>query len=176
VAFLLRFSGGAFVFTFAYLDKSKKDEFLPILFDIFHNNMSAILPSEALKESGRAEFVCEISRALEKEPRKIILCYCKGELAGFLMYYTNQNLLMIEELQLISKYRKTMLFYRLCRFLMANLPENIEKIEAFAHKQNESSISLQLKLGMKIIEDESNEFVHLKGNANEIRKHFVRQR
>ncbi len=162
------------MFRFDYLDKSKKDEILPTLFDIFYENMFAIAPSELPLEDEKNEFVCEISRALEKEPRKIILCYCKGELAGFLMYYTNQNLLMIEELQLISKYQKTMLFYRLCKFLIANLPENIEKVESFAHRQNANSLSLQASLGMQLIECESPLFHHLRGDAKAIVKRFER--
>ena len=162
------------MFTFVYLDKSQKNEILPALFDIFHANMGAIVPSELPLEDEKNEFVCEISSALEKEPRKIILCYCKGELAGFLMYYTNQNLLMIEELQLISKYQKSMLFYRLCAFLIANLPENIEKIESFAHRQNANSLSLQASLGMQLIECESPLFYHLRGDAKAIAKRFER--
>ena len=162
------------MFTFVYLDKSKKDAILPILFDVFHANMGEIAPSELSLEDEKKEFVCEISQALEKEPRKIILSYCKDELVGFLMYYTNQNLLMIEELQLIPKYQKTMLFYRLCKYLIANLPENIERIESFAHRGNVHSLSLQAKFGMEIIECDNPLFSHLQGDAKVISKRFER--
>ena len=162
------------MYAFVYLDKSKKNEILPILFDLLYANMSLIAPSNSSYETERREFLTEVSSALEKEPRKIILCYCKGELAGFLMYYTRDTLLMIEEVQLKKQYQNTMLFFRLCRYLIANLPENIEKIESFVHRENANSLSLQATLGMEIIRCENPLFHHLQGDAQAIAKRFER--
>ena len=162
------------MYAFVYLDKSKKNEILPILFDLLYANMSLIAPSNSSYETERREFLTEVSSALEKEPRKIILCHCKDELAGFLMYYTRENLLMIEEIQLKKEYQKTMAFYRLCSFLATNLPEGIERIESFVHKENVYSLSLQAKLGMKKIDTENPKLYHLCGDAKIIRTRFER--
>ena len=162
------------MFKFSYLDKSQKNEILPMLFDIFYDNMSIIVQGISSYESERSEFLSEVSHALEKEPRKIILCHCKGELAGFLMYYTRENLLMIEEVQLKKEHQKTMAFYRLCAFLVANLPKGIENIESFVHKENSNSLSIQAKLGMEIIDSKNPKFHHLQGDANKIRYRFER--
>ena len=162
------------MYAFVYLDKSKKNEILPILFDLLYANMSLIAPSNSSYETERREFLTEVSSALEKEPRKIILCCCKGELAGFLMYYTRDALVMIEEVQLKKQYQNTMLFFRLCSFLAAELPESIEQIESFVHKENVYSLSLQTSLGMRIIGTENSKLYHLCGDAKIIRNRFER--
>ena len=79
--------------TFTHLTKSEKDAFLPLLFDIFYNNTTELAPSEKSYDSQRDEWLSEVSPALDKEPRKVILCYYEDELAGFLMYY--QRLVMV---------------------------------------------------------------------------------
>jgi hypothetical protein len=160
------------MYTFVYLDKSQKNEILPVLFDILYANMSIIAPSDLPYETERSEFLTEVSSGLEKEPRKIILCYCKGEIVGFLMYYTREALLMIEEVQLKKEHQKTMLFFRLCCFLAEKLPTSIELLESFVHKQNISSLSLQTKLGMKIIDTPNQKLYHLRGDAKSIYKRF----
>ena len=153
------------MFNFTYLDKARKTEYLPLLFDILYSNMREIAPSGLAYELEKAEFENEVGSALEKEPRQIILCFCKDELAGFLMFYTRENIIMIEELQLIKKYQRTRLLYLLCKYMIEILPQSIEFIESFAHKSNRNSISLQEKLGMEIIESISEELFHLRGSA-----------
>lgn len=149
------------MFKFSYLDKCKKTEYLPLLFDILYSNMKDIAPSEFSKN----EFLHEVGSALEKEPRKIVLCYCGNELAGFLMYYTRENMIMVEELQLTKKYQRTRLLYQLCKFMIKILPRNIEYIESFVDKRNTASLSLQVWLGMAIVEEVNNNLIHLRGNA-----------
>ncbi|MBR2381415.1 MAG: hypothetical protein IKA84_02850 [Clostridia bacterium] len=162
------------MYNFEYLDKSKKHDILPLLFDIIYENLKEIAPSDLSYDEEKAEFINEVGIALEKEPRKMILCYCKGELAGFLMYYTRENLLMVEEVQIIGKHQKTMAFYRLCSFLLSNLPENIETIEAFADIRNVPSIRLQKSLGMRKTESHDLQLYHFVGDAKKIRKRFER--
>lgn len=52
------------------------------------------------------------------------------------------------------------------------LPTNVEYIEAFADKQNINSQNLMKKLGM-IFTDSSYEFVHLRGEAEQIINRFI---
>lgn len=147
--------------TFVYLDKSKKNEYLPCLFDILYSNMKEISPIGFDK----AEFISEVGSALEKDPRKILLLYEGKTLAGFLMYYTRENMIMIEELQLVKKYQRTRALYHLCKYMIEALPESIEYIESFVHKDNANSISLQNWLGMTEIEKVNENLLHLRGDT-----------
>lgn len=162
------------MYDFVYLDKSKKNDILPALFDIIYKNLNEIAQSDKSFEDEREEFINEVGLALEKEARKMILCYLEGELVGFLMYYVRENMLMIEEVQLKEEHQKTMAFYRLCKFLMSNLPESIETVEAYADIRNVNSIKLQKNLGMRKTDSEDLQMYHFVGDAQKIRNRFKR--
>lgn len=149
------------MFHFIYLDKNKKTEYLPLLFDILYSNMKDIAPIEFIKE----EFIQEVGTALEKEPRKIVILYHGDELAGFLMYYTRENMIMIEELQIVKKYQRTKLLYQLCKFMISILPENIAIIESFVDKRNSNSLSLQSWLEMKAVESVNDNLLKMRGST-----------
>ena len=160
---------------FKELNKSEKNTFIPLLFDIFYNNTTELAPSEKSYEQQRDEWMSEVSPALDKEPRKIILCYSEGEIAGFVMYYTRSELLMVEELQLKKKFQRTRMFYFLCKHLMSILPSDISIVEAYALKNNLNSQGIMQYLGMDFVPHES-EFplVHLRGSAQKIKERFLR--
>ena len=160
---------------FIELNKSEKSSFLPLLFDIFYNNTAELAPSEKSYDSQRDEWLSEVSPALDKEPRKVILCYYDGELAGFLMYYTRGELLMVEELQLKKKFQRTRAFYMLCKYFISVLPREIATVEAYALKNNFNSQGIMQYLGMEFVSHES-EFplVHLRGSAEKIKARFCR--
>jgi hypothetical protein len=105
----------------------------------------------------------------------VILCYYEGELAGFLMYYTRGELLMVEELQLKKKFQRTRMFYFLCKHLMSILPSDISIVEAYALKNNLNSQGIMQYLGMDFVPHES-EFplVHLRGSVEKIKERFLR--
>lgn len=157
--------------TFTYLDKTQKERWLPVLFDLFYDNMHHIAPSELPYEQEKKQWLTEVSPALEKAPRQIILCFADDALAGYVQYYTNGNLLMIEEIQTQKPYQRTTLFYGLCKHLVKMLPAGLETVEAFAVKQNLHSRKLMEKLGMMQIGENSN-FVHLRGSVQRIRRIF----
>ena len=160
---------------FKYLNKSEKNTFLPLLFDIFYNNTVELAPSEKSYDSQRDEWLSEVSPALDKEPRKAILCYCEDELAGFLMYYTRGELLMVEELQLKKKFQRTRMFYFLCKHLMSILSSDISIVEAYALKNNLNSQGIMQYLGMEFVPHEIGfPLVHLRGSAQNIKERFLR--
>lgn len=132
---------------FTLLDKSQKSEILPLLFDIFYENTSEISPFSRPYMAERDEWLSEVSPALEKAPRQIILIYHGTDLAGFVMYYTRDELLMIEELQLVPKYQRTLLCYKTVKYLYEFLGEKIGRVEAYALKSNQTSIGLMQDLG-----------------------------
>ncbi len=157
--------------TFACLDKNQKAHWLPKLFDLFYENMQEIAPSSLTYEQEKQQWISEVSPALEKAPRQIILCLVDDTLAGYVQYYTNQKLLMIEEIQIKKAYQCTTLFYGACKYLAKVLPAELETVEAFAVKQNLHSQKLMQRLGMVQI-SEHHDFVHLRGFVQDIKRFF----
>ncbi len=156
---------------FAVLNKNEKDLWLPQLFDLFYENMQEIAPSDLPCEQEKQQWLSQVSPALEKEPRQIILCFADGKLAGYIQYYTNKKLLMIEEIQIKKSYQRTTLFYGLCKHFATVLPKGIEIIEAYAEKRNLHSQKLMQKLGMVQI-GEDGPFVHLQGSVQKLHRYF----
>ena len=155
---------------FCYLEKREKDKWLPLLFDLFYENMSKIISFEKSFEDEKREWIECISEAICKAPRQIILCLDDQEIVAFVMYYTRGDLLMIEELQIKEKYQRTRLCYRLFKHLIEVLPDNIDTVEAYAHKGNHNSQQVMKNLGMTCVGDESGAFVHLRGKAEYIKQ------
>ena len=159
------------MFQFTYLNKQEKEYWLPQLFDLLYDNMKTIAPSGKSYEAEKAEWLANVSPALEKAPRQVLLCFADGELEGFVQFYTRVELLMVEEVQLRKNYHHSFLFYRICKFLQNSLPMEITLVEAYAEKRNLYSQKLMQKLGMGVI-GEDGPFVHLRGQAEPIRKFF----
>jgi len=158
---------------FVQLDKAEKDFWLPKLFDLLFENMQSIAPSGLSYEQQKDEWISNVSPALDKEPRQVSMCFDEEDLVGYIQYYTREQMLMVEEIQLHSSYHRTMLFYRFCKHLAAVLPENIEYVEAYADRRNLNSQRIMRKLGMEITEcGENSQFVHLRGLVEPIRDFF----
>ena len=157
---------------FCYLNKQEKEQWLPLLFDILYDNMSVIAPSGKSYDDDKAEWMEEVSHALDKQPRQIIMVFVDEVLAGYVQYYTKDDLLMIEEVQLKERYQRTRMLYLLCKHLSDALPENIRLIEAYAHKTNLNSRSVMKNLGMEELGEQKTPFgelVHLSGSVQYIK-------
>ena len=156
------------------LNKKEKYQWLPRLFDLLYGNMHRIAPSGLNRDQEREQWLSQVSPALDKEPRQVLICFADDTLVGFLQYYTRNDLLMIEEIQISRQYQRTFAFYRLCKHLMDTLPEQISIIEAYADKRNHASIKLMGKLGMMAVEEEESAFIHMRGSAQAIRTIFTK--
>lgn len=158
--------------TLAYLNKEDKELWLPHLFDLFYENISVVAPSGMTYEEERTEWLANVSPALDKAPRRVLLAMDGEQLAGYVMFYTRNDLLMVEEVQLRRDYQGGLLFLRLCRKLLTDLPDGICTVEAYAHRQNDRSIALMKRLGMAEVPEDS-PFVHLRGDAADLAAHFL---
>lgn len=160
---------------FSYLNKQEKEQWLPQLFDLLYENMQDIAPSGQSYEQEKSEWLAAVSPALEKASRQIIMCFVGGELAGYIQYYTRQQMLMVEEVQLKKKYHGTFLFYNFCKYLKSIIPNDLQAVEAYADKRNSNSIRLMKKMGMQICKsDTDSPFVHMRGSAESIYLLFSR--
>lgn len=162
-------------YRFCQLNKAQKEAWLPRLFDLLHENMHVIAPSGLSYADEKALWLSQVSPALEKAPRQIILCFSGEELAGFLQYYTRQELLVVEEVQLKKPFQGTFLFFRLCKFLASVLPEGPQIIAAYADRRNGRSIRLMEKLGMVPDPDGQQEaFICMRGPIQRVSAFFDR--
>ena len=150
-------------FEFEFLDKRRKDEYLPLLFDILYENMRNIVPTGTY-DGEKTAFLAQVGPALEKEPRRIILMYAGNELAGYFQYYVNDGRFMVEEIQIAPEYQCTNLLLALFRFLGGALPEGIETVAAYAHEQNVRSRAIMERLGMKQTGENEDDFCYYTGD------------
>ena len=149
-------------YIFNFLDKQKVSNTLPVLFNILYENMEKIAPFGKSYEEAKTEWLGQLNPAMKKDRRQIVLMYDGDALAGYAQYYTNDTILMIEEIQLKPKYQRRMLLYEFCKFMKAILPSDITYIKAYADKRNINSQKLMEALGM-IIVDETGEFYQYQG-------------
>lgn len=135
-------------FSFAYADKTKMEETLPILFEILYSNMSQITPTGNSYENDRREWLSNLIPAMQKEPRHIILFYANGALAGYFQYYINAGAFMMEEMQIRRPYQGTGLFCAFFSWLVERLPKEIKTVEAYSDKANDKSQAILEHLGL----------------------------
>lgn len=157
------------------MPKEDKEKLLLILFDIYYQNTSSITHLNSTHPSLKSEWTCEVSFALDKPQRNIIIARDGDNIVGFAMLYTNGDLLMVEEIQIVKDYQRTRLLFDLCRFICDFASPNILRIEAYAIKSNSISIALMHSLGFLIV-DESNDskFLHLAADAEPLRRRFTK--
>lgn len=162
-------------FHFEFLDKRRKEEWLPRLFDLLYHNMKEIAPGEGSYSCERSRWLAAVGPGLDKEPRQIILMYAGEELAGYFQYYVNNGTFMVEEIQIVPAYRRTTLLLALFRHLDKVLPENIETIAACADERNLHSRSVIQRLGMTPIEEvDDNGFCFYDGDFSTVAARFRR--
>ena len=155
-----------------FLDKSQKDLWFPQLFDLYYENMHQIAPSGLSRDDERSRWLAAVSPALEKEPRKIILCTDGDTLPGYIQYYTRDDLVMVEEIQIAKDWQNTLLFSQMCRFLARQLPPDIRRIEAWADRRNTASQRLMDRLSMVQTDRSDADFLHFRGGLEPLRGLF----
>jgi hypothetical protein len=156
---------------FLFLDKSKKEQFAEPIFRILFDNMKDILSVYGEFDDELATWKSAVLPALSKETRKIVLIRRGEELCGFLQYYVRDEILMIEELQLARSIQRTRALSLLLGFMQYVIPDSVLSIEAYAHKENQVSISLMERMGMKKSDVKTDErFYHLCGEIGALKR------
>ena len=154
-----------------FLDKALEMHLLEQLFDLLYENMLPIAPSGLGYEEEKQQWLSEVVPAMAKAPRQIILLYDGDILAGFLQYYINHGLFMVEEIQLRKDFRSTSLFAALWKFMSRIIPKDAQTIEAYADPRNLHSRHLMEKLGMEPLEDNTcAPLLHFRGSLGKWRR------
>ena len=150
-----------------FLGKESELHLMAQLFDLLYENMLPIAPSGLSYEEEKRQWMSEAVPAMAKAPRQIVLMYDGDTLAGYLQYYINEGLFMVEELQLRKDCRSTSLFAALWKFMSRIIPKATHTIEAYADPRNQVSRCLMEKLGMKQVEDDAcAPLLHFRGALN----------
>ena len=136
-------------FTFELAGKRDFSKIAPDLFDLLYSNMSEIAPSGYCYEEDRAVWMEAVVPAMEKPNRQVVLIYADGLTAGYFQYYTTTDSLMMEEFQLKPVYQGSGAFGALFGWLLPRLSEDLQIVEAYAHKQNLRSQAILEHLGLR---------------------------
>ena len=138
------------MFEFKFADKLQIEQLLPDLFRILHLNMSLIAPTNNSYEDDFEIWNSYLNPAMQKEQRQIVLMYVDNKLVGYFQYYINVdiNSLMMEEIQIAKGFQGTGLFSALYKWLVEQLPKDVESVEAYANKKNLKSQSILKHLGL----------------------------
>lgn len=136
-----------------FLNKETEMHLMEQLFDLLYENMLPIAPSGLCYEEEKQQWLSEVVPAMAKAPRQIVLILDGDTLAGYLQYYINNRLFMVEEIQLRKDCRSTSLFVALWKFMSRVIPEDTQTIEAYADPRNHVSRHLMEKLGMEPVKD-----------------------
>ncbi|MBQ8575261.1 MAG: hypothetical protein IJ447_04335 [Clostridia bacterium] len=143
--------------TFEYMNKNDFGSLSRQIFDILADNMSVIAPTDNSREEDFECWVSAVGDGLCRDARQIILIKNSKEIIGYFQYYTTEDTLMMEEIQLVSEWHgKANIFRNLYGFLFKNILRNLKYVKAYASKQNKKSISILQRLGLKNVGENKN--------------------
>lgn len=155
--------------SFEIMEKSRKEEILPELFDLLFDNMSVIAPTGNDYKTDFNEWYSAVSPAIDKDPRNIILIRDKGDIIGYFQYYVNRSVFMMEEIQFKRDYWGTGLFRKLYEFIANEIKPSAEFVEAYAHTANVKSQSILRHLGLVPVGTNANgNSIHYRGDCREL--------
>lgn len=159
--------------SFEYLNKSDFFAFARQIFDILADNMTVIAPTGNSREEDFVLWSDAVSDGLKREERQIILIKDNANLVGFFQYYTNADTFMMEEIQFKSEYQSKGVFRELYGFILKNIRNDLNFIEAYANVNNQKSIGILEKFGLLNIGlNKNGHSYHFKGNFVDLIKWY----
>lgn len=134
---------------FEYLNKAHFHTYAQPIFNILSGNMTKIAPTgNTLDEDFRMWVSCA-GEALQNADRKIILIKYAETIVGYFQYCTNEDTFMMEEVQFIPEYQGKGIFRGLYGFVLKNINPDLKFVKANASINNNKSIGILEKLGLK---------------------------
>ncbi len=141
--------------SFCDFDPMKSEVILPQMFHILSTNMDKIAPTGDSYEEDMKIWLSYMMSEQIKE-MKILLMYVGETLAGYFQYSINKNIVLLEEVEIVPEYQRTLLFYHFLKYVSNIIPKNIEYAEAYINKHNSNSQRIAQKLGMQIVGENPN--------------------
>ncbi len=158
---------------FEYLNKIDFKTLSNELFSILADNMTVIAPTGNSREEDFVLWSDAVSDGLQREERQIILIKDNGNLIGYFQYYTNADTFMMEEIQFRPEYQGKGLFRELYGFVLKNVRNDLEFVEAYASINNKKSIGILEKFGLSNIGlNKNGRSYHFKGRFADLIKWY----
>ena len=152
------------------LDKQRELPLMGDLFDLMYENMASVATGGMACAWEKSKWLAEVIPAVKKQPRQIVLLYCQGTLVGFCMYYVNDGVFMVEELQIRRGFRSSGVIVELWKFFNRTIPEDTLYMEAYTDAENVYSQKLLGRLGLEIVEwSADGRLKHFRGGFDKIR-------
>ena len=159
--------------SFEYLNKSDFSAFARQIFDILADNMTMIAPTGNSREEDFVLWSDAVSDGLQRPERQIILIKDSETIVGFFQYYTNADTFMMEEIQFIPEYQGKGVFRKLYGFILNNIKNDLEFVEAYANINNRKSIGILEKFGLLNTGlNKNGHSYHFKGNFADLIRWF----
>lgn len=158
---------------FEYLNKVDFAEAAPVIFNILADNMEKIAPTGNTREEDYECWCKSVRDGLQLDERQIILIKDDDCIIGFFQYYTNADTFMMEEIQFRTEYQGKGIFRQLYAFLVENVRNDLEFVEAYANVNNQKSIGILKKFGLSNIGlNKNGRSYHFKGKYADLIKWY----
>lgn len=136
--------------TFQFLNRTQEEVILPQMFDILFTNMSKIASTGGSYAKDKQMWMAYMTSEAGKN-QQIILMYVDEVLAGYFQYSVKKDTILIEEIEIMPKYQRTLLFYRFFKYVSSVIPTDAIYVEAYVNKGNKNLMTIAKKLGMQIV-------------------------
>lgn len=133
---------------FEYLNKPDFSAFARQIFDILADNMMVIAPTGNSREKDFSLWYDAVSDGMQKPERQIILIKDNETLVGYFQYYTKADTFVMEEIQFRPEYQGKGIFRELYGFILKNIRNDLEFVEAYASINNRKSIGILERFGL----------------------------
>ena len=154
-------------FDFISPDTGMLEEKLPDMFHILYSNMNTIMPTGNSFDEDFSVWMTYAVPTMQEKNRKVIFLYADDMLVGYFQYSLNAEScsLFMEEMQIRTEYQGSGLFSAFYSWLVRQLPDGIQTVEAHAGKTNYKSQAVLEHLGLqKVGENHSGKSYHYKGD------------
>lgn len=159
--------------SFSYLNKPDFPDIANKIFSILADNMTVIAPTGNTREDDYKCWYESVSDGLKRDERQIILIEDNNNIIGFFQYYVNEDTFMMEEVQFKPEYRGKGVFRALYSFVIPNIRNDIEFVEAYANINNSKSIGILEKFGLiNIGLNKNGRSCHFKGKFADLIKWY----
>ena len=136
--------------TFRFFDEKQDAGLLPRMYDILYANMRKIFPMTSQYDQDKKTWLDWMASDAARG-HEIILMYVEKTLAGYFQFRTEGDTLLIEEIEILPEYQRTLLFARFMQYAGHFLPQQIQWLEAYIRKENDASQALAEGLGLRVV-------------------------
>ena len=133
---------------FEYLIKTEFSNVCNDLFSILADNMTLIAPTGNSREEDFQLWSDSLTHSLQDTEREIVIITDNENIIGYFQYSISDKTFKMEEIQFKPEYHGKGIFRKLYGFVLKNIGNELEYVEAFASINNRKSIGILEKMGL----------------------------